>query len=728
MEVKKPTYKELLKKLEKAEETIAVLKGSGGDDASGEGDAFKNERDIALLYNSELKKAYVESEENFHNTFEACPLGIRVVTAEGDLIYANRAILDISGYKTLEELGAVPRAKFYTPESYAAHQLRKEKRKRGEYIPPEYEISIRRPDGAVRYLQVFRREITWNGERQFMAMYQDITTRLKAEQALRESEDRYRRIVEQALVGIGLSKGNQILFANEALLRMFNYDSLEELTKVPLMDIVAPSSREVISERMKMLARGEESPPEFEYDVLCKGGAVKSLLASVTHFSILGEVYTQTVFLDITNRKKAERGLLESQEMFIGSFHYSPSMNIITTYSNGHIVEVNDVACRVTGYRRKELIGKSTRDLNMWYDPEEREKLLKKLNEDGVLNDEEIRLRMKNGEIRLFNVYMAKLTLKSEPYLFASMMDITERKKAEAALRESEYKYRLVIEESKDAILLTVPDGRILAANPAACRMFGRSEEEICRIGRNGVIDITDPRLEKALKQREQTGEFSGELTFIRGDGTRFPGEMSTKIYLDKDGNKRTSMIVRDITDRKRAEEALKTLHSRQEAILAAVPDIIMEVDNNKIYTWTNHAGLEFFGDDVIGKEAAFYFEGEQPTYNVVQPLFNGSENVIYVESWQRRRDGEKRLLAWRCRVLKDEAGNVTGALSTAQDITARKQAETALRESEERYRTALNSMIEGCQIIGGTGVIYMSMISAQNKDGRKKKSYWVIL
>jgi PAS domain S-box-containing protein len=130
--------------------------------------------------------------------------------------------------------------------------------------------------------------------------------------------------------------------------------------------------------------------------------------------------------------------------------------------------------------------------------------------------------------------------------------------------------------------------------------------------------------------------------------------------------------------DRASTAEALHALATRHEAILDSVPDIIMEVDNNKIYTWMNQPGRAFFGDDAIGHPASEFFSGEQKTYDAVQPLFDGDEGLIYVESWQRRRDGEKRLLAWWCRQLTDPAGNVTGALSTARDITDLRRAQEA--------------------------------------------------
>jgi PAS domain S-box-containing protein len=135
-----------------------------------------------------------------------------------------------------------------------------------------------------------------------------------------------------------------------------------------------------------------------------------------------------------------------------------------------------------------------------------------------------------------------------------------ERQQAEAALRESEERYRLLFENSGEAILLTNPDGSISSANPEACRIFGRSEDEIRKLGWVGVVDTSDLHMQAALDERRRTCQFKGELNLLRKDGSIFPGEVSSTIFKDSRGNERTSMIIRDVTERKQAEAEILRL------------------------------------------------------------------------------------------------------------------------------------------------------------------------
>ncbi len=117
-----------------------------------------------------------------------------------------------------------------------------------------------------------------------------------------------------------------------------------------------------------------------------------------------------------------------------------------------------------------------------------------------------------------------------------------------------------MFEHALDAMFLTAPTGEIFAANEAACRMLGRTEEEICALGRPGVIDENDPRLAPALEERCRTGHLRAELTALRSDGSRFPVEVSSAVYLDEEGRERTSLVIRDLSEQKRAEDRLRLI------------------------------------------------------------------------------------------------------------------------------------------------------------------------
>ena len=143
------------------------------------------------------------SEANFRHSLNNSPLGVRISSIEGETIYANRAILDIYGYGSIEELKKTPLKERYTPESYAEFQLRKEKRLRGEFGPSEYKISIVRKNGEIRHLYVFRKEIFWNGEKQSQVIYQDITERRQAEETLRETLESLRKSIKTTIQVLG---------------------------------------------------------------------------------------------------------------------------------------------------------------------------------------------------------------------------------------------------------------------------------------------------------------------------------------------------------------------------------------------------------------------------------------------------------------------------------------------------------------------------------------------
>lgn len=262
--------------------------------------------------------------------------------------------------------------------------------------------------------------------------------------------------------------------------------------------------------------------------------------------------------------------------------------------------------------------------------------------------------------------------------------EIMERKRTEAAIEVSEQKLRALYNTVNDAILIVDLEGRILDVNNIICERLGYRRDELLKMTpRNFDTPEYAAKVTERLAEIIQSGSAIFETAWVTHDGRIIPTEMSARA-IEYEGKPAMLSIARDITERKQAEAVIQSLTLRYKAILASLPDIIMEVDNNRVYTWANNAGYEFFGDDVIGREAAFYFEGEQGTYNMVQPLFKGSEEIIYVESWQRRKDGEKRLLAWWCRVLKNSEGNVTGALSTARDITDHKKLEDQLRQAQK--------------------------------------------
>jgi PAS domain S-box-containing protein len=134
-----------------------------------------------------------------------------------------------------------------------------------------------------------------------------------------------------------------------------------------------------------------------------------------------------------------------------------------------------------------------------------------------------------------------------------------------------------------DAILLTAPDGSVFFANQAACDLFQMTEQEIIDAGRTAVLDVDDDRLPEALEKREKTGNFVGELNFRKKDGSIFPGEVSSVVYKDADGQLFTSMVIRDATERNKMEEAIRESEELYRLLAEHSTDLITLFKNNRI-------------------------------------------------------------------------------------------------------------------------------------------------
>lgn len=194
---------------------------------------------------------------------------------------------------------------------------------------------------------------------------------------------------------------------------------------------------------------------------------------------------------------------------------------------DGAIRDFNETYRLMLGYDREELkrLTYSAITPETWHNFEQKI-VQEQVQTRGYSDIYEKEYRKKDGTI--FPVELHAFLIKNEQGenegMWAIVRDLTERKQADNARRESEERFRSLFNNSIDAIILAAPDGRIYDANPAACRIFGLSEDEFRRLGRAGIVDASDDGVTAALEKRDSSGIYRGEITFVRKDGTKFPG------------------------------------------------------------------------------------------------------------------------------------------------------------------------------------------------------------
>ena len=271
---------------------------------------------------------------------------------------------------------------------------------------------------------------------------------------------------------------------------------------------------------------------------------------------------------------QTEQALRRAEQMFFTAFRSSPDAIGISSMPRGEFLEVNDGFTRLTGYSHAETIGKTAHEMNLWEEPPQRAKVLAKMQESGVVRDEEFHCRTKSGEIRICQFSGAMIRLDGQPCALVIVRDVTARKQAEEALRASEERFRTLVREMDVGVVLQGPEGEIQFANQAAQEMFGIPLETV-RGKTSAELDLIAIREDgteipyalrpapraictgKTIKNEvigwrrrgsEQVLWVLGNVVPIRGKDGKIAGAINT---------------FTNITERRQAEDALRQLSTR---------------------------------------------------------------------------------------------------------------------------------------------------------------------
>jgi two-component system sensor histidine kinase/response regulator len=529
-------------------------------------------------------------------------------------------------------------------------------------------------------------------------------------------------------------------------------DGIEDLTGYPAEEfilnrrrsfssIVVPEDRTAVAAEIRK-ALDNRQLYTVEYRITIASGD-RSWIAERGSWTFSGnnKITAREGFLiDITKYKETEKALKQNEERFRTLIEKSSEV-IILRSREGKRTYISPTVTNVLGYSVEEYFSLDRRDLIHPDDKALGEARLSYIEaHPGETVSFTSRMRHKDGNWHWIEGSMRNLV--GEPSVGSVVInfhDISERKSTEDALKESMEQFRSIFEHSVDAILMTVPDGGILSANPAACLMFGRSEDELCQMGRDGIVDYADSRYFAADEERQQTGcFFEKEYTHIHKDGTKFPTEVSSGIFKDKGGNERTVIIIRDITRRKQIEEklrrfneeleervkqrtteltaaneALRRSESTLESVFSASPAGILLVTSERTISWMNERMVSITGytlEDLQDKGPRIFYASEEEFTRMGELVFQRvlQGNSMEADTEWIRKDGAIRDI--HLSVAPIDPGDASlGQVSIVTDITEQKKAEKELIESEERYRTVIEHSNVGIALVQDTKHVYVN-------------------
>ncbi|NOX90341.1 MAG: PAS domain S-box protein [Calditrichaeota bacterium] len=612
-------------------------------------------------------------------------------------LFVNKRVSEISEY-SIDELYQLPIWDLIHPEDRARLQKYARSRREGKIVPSTYEAKIITKNGDIRYCEFDICPINYLGEYAGLGAVRDITEQKKAQQALIESEKRYRNLFENVPVGLyRTTEDGRIIDANLTLLKILGYSSLKELKKTNINDFYVSKNAHSL---WKNLLKISGTMQNFETSLRRKDGKIIWIrnTASVRKDPAEGKIYFEGVLEDITEQKKAQTELIESEKRFKELADLLPQ-TIFECDSDFNFTYVNRHATKLTGYSQYEILnGMNVLEL---FPEQGKKEIIKSLNQVLQAKESETQefiARRKNGTFFPVLLFMSSIIRQDKSKgIRGVLIDISDRKAIEEALKESEARYRSLVEQSPDAIILH-KNGKVVYANTAAVRLYkGENEEALKGLP---IMKLVHPDYQELVKNRVKHLRESGEIVpliyekHLCLDGSEIDVEV-LGTFIHYQGGEANLAIIRDISKRIKAEKALQESEQKLKSILTSMIDMVFLFDPRGRLLFYNARDLDELSVNLDNYKGKTIFKMLPASLKcqlkqTIRELNKGK--TVKIDFDFKLKDKNKKWFSANVSPMVIEQ-QIYGYVAVVRDITERKLAELQISQALKEKETLLQEV-----------------------------------
>jgi len=477
----------------------------------------------------------------------------------------------------------------------------------------------------------------------------------------------------------------KLLYCNNAFVTMFGFKSKEEAIQYPIKKLYRTENDRLGF--LDALKKNKKLENLEAFHVSVDGKTINTLENMVGIFDDAGNlVRIMGNLIDITQRKMTEQILRENEEKFRKSFYFNPDSINVNRLNDGVYVSINAGFTSIMGYTEEDVLGKSSLDLEIWVNHDDRKKLVEGLQKNGFVTNQESLFRKKNGDLVNGLMSASIIELSGVPHIISITRDITEWKKAEELSRKSELKLHAIFAAMSDVIMELNSEGRYIEIGPSNPSLLYKPPVEILGKTMHEIFpkeqaDFFLSKVQETLATKKII-PLSYELTI---DDKKF----WFSAHLSPLTADTVLLVARDFTEQKLIEERLRLSDNTYQGIINSIAEAIYIQDSSGTFLDVNEGAVRMYGytrEELIGKNPLFVSaDGLNDMHAVLQCVNNAFKGIPQqFDFWGKRKNGE--IFPKFVRLYKGTYFEKEVLIAVATDMSQQKKAEIALKESESRY------------------------------------------